>query len=127
MRITATEFILYVADQARSTAFYRSLLGCEPILNVPGMTEFSLGHGTKLGLMPEQGIARIISGPMPHPSQGMVCHGASCTSWWRIWTAPCIRPFWPVPWWWIPLPTAIGATGWPTSRIRKDMWWRWLL
>lgn len=70
MRITATEFILYVADQARSTAFYRSLLGCEPILNVPGMTEFSLGHGTKLGLMPEQGIARIISGPMPHPSQG---------------------------------------------------------
>lgn len=70
MRITATEFILYVAEQARSTAFYRVLLGREPVLNVPGMTEFSLGHGTKLGLMPEQGIARIISGPLPHPSQG---------------------------------------------------------
>lgn len=70
MHITATEFILYVADQAQSTAFYRTLLGREPVLNVPGMTEFDLGHGTKLGLMPEQGIARIISGPLPHPSKG---------------------------------------------------------
>lgn len=70
MHLTATEFILYVADQAISTAFYRTLLGREPVLNVPGMTEFDLGHGTKLGLMPEQGIARIISGPMPHPSKG---------------------------------------------------------
>lgn len=70
MHMTATEFILYVADQANSTAFYRTLLGREPILNVPGMTEFDLGHGTKLGLMPEQGIARIISGPLPHPATG---------------------------------------------------------
>ena len=70
MHITATEFILFVADQARSTAFYRALLGREPVLDVPGMTEFDLGHGTKLGLMPEQGIARIISGPLPHPATG---------------------------------------------------------
>ena len=32
------------------------------------MTEFALNDGCKLGLMPENGIARIISGPMPHPS-----------------------------------------------------------
>jgi lactoylglutathione lyase len=81
MKLTATEFILYVADQPRSAAFYRTLLGKEPSLDVPGMTEFELGTAgsssrdpaevrVKLGLMPEQGIARIISGPMPHPSTG---------------------------------------------------------
>ncbi|MDX9751723.1 MAG: VOC family protein [Flavobacteriales bacterium] len=70
MPIIATEFILYVADQPRSAAFYRTLLGKAPSLDVPGMTEFELGTGVKLGLMPEAGIARIISGPMPHPSTG---------------------------------------------------------
>lgn len=70
MHLTATEFILYVADQARSTAFYTALLDRVPVLNVPGMTEFELSPGLKLGLMPEAGIARIISGPMPHPSTG---------------------------------------------------------
>ncbi|HRN37479.1 MAG TPA: VOC family protein [Flavobacteriales bacterium] len=70
MKPTEVQFILYVADQARSTAFYRHLLGMAPALEVPGMTEFQLGPGVKLGLMPEQGIARIISGPLPHPAQG---------------------------------------------------------
>lgn len=68
MRIRANQFILYVADQAGSTAFYRTLLRREPLLNVPGMTEFELSPGVKLGLMPEQGIARIICGPLPHPA-----------------------------------------------------------
>lgn len=63
-------FILYVTDQSRSTAFYAQLLGTPPTLDVPGMTEFALGPGCKLGLMPENGIARIISGPMRHPSEG---------------------------------------------------------
>lgn len=73
MRITAHEFILYVKDQALSTGFYRALLARDPVLDVPGMTEFELSPGSKLGLMPEQGIARIISGPLPHPAtaQGM--------------------------------------------------------
>jgi catechol 2,3-dioxygenase-like lactoylglutathione lyase family enzyme len=31
-------FILYVRDQARSTAYYRAVLAQEPQLNVPGMT-----------------------------------------------------------------------------------------
>ena len=81
MPIIATEFILYVADQPRSTAFYRTLLGKGPSLDVPGMTEFELSTAgssasdpaevrVKLGLMPEAGIARIISGPLPHPSTG---------------------------------------------------------
>lgn len=63
------QFILYVADQTRSAAFYRGLLGVEPSLNVPGMTEFCLLAGVKLGLMPAEGIARIITPVLPHPSQ----------------------------------------------------------
>ncbi|HRH70654.1 MAG TPA: VOC family protein [Flavobacteriales bacterium] len=63
------EFILYVRDQGRSHDFYRTLLGQDATLHVPGMTEFDLG-GCKLGLMPEEGIARIITPPLPHPKQG---------------------------------------------------------
>jgi len=63
-------FILYVADQARSTAFYSTLLAKAPMLNVPGMTEFALSDGCDLGLMPETGIASIISGPLRHPADG---------------------------------------------------------
>jgi hypothetical protein len=66
----AIEFILYVADQKRSTEFYSRLLELSPVLDVPGMTEFKLGAAVKLGLMPENGIANIISPPMPHPRNG---------------------------------------------------------
>ena len=54
-----THFILYVADQAQSTAFYSAVLGAEPTLNVPGMTEFTLSEGTIIGLMPEAGAVRL--------------------------------------------------------------------
>lgn len=70
MRIEAGLFILYVADQRRSAGFYSTLLGADALLDVPGMTEFALGEGCKLGLMPEAGIARIISGPLRHPAEG---------------------------------------------------------
>lgn len=63
-----TEFILYVADQARSRDFYRAVLAMEPSLDVPGMTEFDMG-GCKLGLMPEAGIARIVTPALPHPDK----------------------------------------------------------
>jgi len=53
-------FILYVLDQARSTAFYTEVLGMEPELNAPGMTEFRLSAETILGLMPSTGIERIL-------------------------------------------------------------------
>ena len=62
------QFILYVADQTKSTGFYRGLLGIEPSLEVPGMTEFCLMEGVVLGLMPAEGIARIITPVLPHPS-----------------------------------------------------------
>ena len=55
-----THFILYVRDQARSTAFYIEVLNREPELNVPGMTEFRLSDETILGLMPSAGIERLL-------------------------------------------------------------------
>ncbi len=62
------EFILYVADQKRSKEFYEQLLQIKPSLDVPGMTEFFLSENVKLGLMPEDGISKIISDRLPHPS-----------------------------------------------------------
>lgn len=55
-------FILYVSDQTRSTVFYMNTLGIQPRLNVPGMTEFDLGNGAVLGLMPEAGVDRLFEG-----------------------------------------------------------------
>jgi len=55
-----TNFILYVADQERAKAFYAQVLAREPRLHVPGMTEFDLGAGAVLGLMPERGIRRLL-------------------------------------------------------------------
>ncbi len=64
------EFIVYVADQEKSTSFYEHLLQLKASLNVPGMTEFELSDFVKLGLMPENGIAKILSDKMPHPNKG---------------------------------------------------------
>ncbi|MCF6298195.1 MAG: lactoylglutathione lyase [Flavobacteriaceae bacterium] len=64
------EFILYVRDQTKSKEFYEKLLQIKPSLNVPGMTEFKLCENIKLGLMPENGIAKIISNKLPHPKKG---------------------------------------------------------
>lgn len=64
------QFIIYVADQKRSTDFYRRLLSREPVLEVPGMTEFELTASLKLGIMPENGIARILTEKMPNPANG---------------------------------------------------------
>lgn len=60
--------VLYVADQAASTTFYRAVLATEPRLDVPGMTEFSLEDRTVLGLMPEAGIRRLLGERLPDPS-----------------------------------------------------------
>ncbi|MCE9620043.1 MAG: VOC family protein [Planctomycetes bacterium] len=64
----ASHFILYVADQERSTAFYAKVLGLKPRLHVPGMTEFELPGGGILGLMPEMGIRNLLGTAVPDPS-----------------------------------------------------------
>jgi catechol 2,3-dioxygenase-like lactoylglutathione lyase family enzyme len=58
--ISRVYFILYVRDQEASRVFYESVLGCLPSLHVPGMTEFTMADSTVIGLMPEQGIARLL-------------------------------------------------------------------
>jgi catechol 2,3-dioxygenase-like lactoylglutathione lyase family enzyme len=60
--IRAAHTILYVRDPVASKAFYASVLGRAPSLDVPGMTEFELVPGAVLGLMPEAGITRLLGG-----------------------------------------------------------------
>jgi catechol 2,3-dioxygenase-like lactoylglutathione lyase family enzyme len=60
MTVTRAHFILYVRDQAASTAFYRSVLGVVPTLDVPGMAELPVAEHTVLGLMPESGALRLL-------------------------------------------------------------------
>lgn len=67
---TQYEIILYVADQQQSRDFYSAILKKTPALDVPGMTEFVLMDGLKLGLMPENGIAKILADKTPHPKNG---------------------------------------------------------
>jgi ribosomal-protein-alanine N-acetyltransferase len=61
--------ILYVADQKKSTDFYSFVLGMTPTLDVPGMTEFKLSDKHILGLMPENGIKKLLGEKLPDPSQ----------------------------------------------------------
>lgn len=70
MQIYQYEIILYVEDQKKSRDFYSKLLEKEPSLDVPGMTELILSDNLKLGLIPENGIAKILSDKTPHPSTG---------------------------------------------------------
>ncbi len=66
----SAEFILYVRDQKAAARFYRAVLGIDPSLDVPGMTEFPLGDGCVLGLMPERGIKKLLGDPLPDPETG---------------------------------------------------------
>jgi predicted enzyme related to lactoylglutathione lyase len=68
MTLHTAHFILYVRDQARSTAFYSAVLESEPSLDVPGMTEFALPGGAVLGLMPEAGNERLLGPALPSPT-----------------------------------------------------------
>ena len=67
---TQLEFILYVSNQEKSRDFYQILLQQNPSLDVPGMTEFTLNNFVKIGLMPNNGIAKIITPILPHPNSG---------------------------------------------------------
>ncbi|HRB30535.1 MAG TPA: hypothetical protein PK872_03390 [Ferruginibacter sp.] len=69
-QIQLLETILYVNDQQASAVFYTKLFRQDPDLNVPGITEFQLSANCKLGLMPNKGIAKILSDKTPHPDQG---------------------------------------------------------
>ena len=68
---THLEFILYVSNQEKSRDFYQILLQQKPSLDVSGMTEFTLNDFVKIGLMPNDGIAKIITPKLPHPTSGI--------------------------------------------------------
>lgn len=68
---TQLEFILYISNQEKSRDFYQILLQQNPSLDVPGMTEFTLNDFVKIGLMPNDGIAKIITPKLPHPTSGI--------------------------------------------------------
>lgn len=53
-------FVLYVHDQRAAADFYAKTLAIESRLDVPGMTEFALGDGAVLGLMPETSATRLL-------------------------------------------------------------------
>jgi uncharacterized glyoxalase superfamily protein PhnB len=67
--IMKTMIIFYVSDQRKSRDFYAHVLGNEPILDVPGMTEFPLGENFSLGLMPEKGIKNLLGEKFPDPAK----------------------------------------------------------
>ena len=62
--------ILYVKDQVASSSFYRYVLDLEPVLDVPGITEFKLSDTCVLGLMPEKGIKKLLGEVLPDPVDG---------------------------------------------------------
>jgi lactoylglutathione lyase len=64
------ETILYVNNQETSTQFYESLFRKKADLYVPGMTEFVISSNCKIGLMPNDGIAKILQDKTPNPSSG---------------------------------------------------------
>jgi uncharacterized glyoxalase superfamily protein PhnB len=70
MTIDAFEIILYVENQQAAKAFYERLLQRPPTLNVEGMTEFFVTSHVILGLMPNNGIAKILADITPHPDNG---------------------------------------------------------
>lgn len=70
LQIRNIEVILYVQDQQTATQFYEQLLRRPADLNVPGMTEFILSDSCKLGIMPGNGIAKILGNKTPHPDSG---------------------------------------------------------
>jgi predicted enzyme related to lactoylglutathione lyase len=67
-RPVATHFILFVKQQAASRDFYQAILSLEPRLDVPGMTEFELGRGTVLGLMPKDSLQALLGLESGHHS-----------------------------------------------------------
>lgn len=68
--IFKTHIILYVNNQSKSCDFYKNVLNLEPVLNVPGMTEFELSENTILGLMPVEGIKRLLGEKLPEVFEG---------------------------------------------------------
>lgn len=62
--ILQSNIILFVTDQNSSTEFYSNILRKKPELFVNGMTEFKISDNLILGLMPIDGIKKILDKEM---------------------------------------------------------------
>jgi len=58
-------FLLYVTNKPASAAFYREVLGLEPIVDVEAITEFRLLDGAVLGIMSFAAAARNVDEGIP--------------------------------------------------------------
>lgn len=77
--VQKAHFILYVKDQYASARFFSEVLGIKPRLHEPGMTEYVLRDGCVLGLMPEDGIRRLLGPSLPTPGVAGRVRGPSST------------------------------------------------
>jgi catechol 2,3-dioxygenase-like lactoylglutathione lyase family enzyme len=64
-------FILYVRDQLRASEFYRYVLGIEPTVDEPGMTEFALAGQRRSATQaePPHGVGHLT---LPRPARSRV-------------------------------------------------------
>ena len=72
------ETSLYVADLARSRAFYCDLLGLEPLLETPRLVAIDAGRRSVLLLFPDSGVGSIKDARGLVPGHGATgrAHGA---------------------------------------------------
>ena len=57
--MTKTLFIIYVEDIEKTKLFYEFLFNIKPIVDEPGMCEFELPDGSKLGIMPNSSLEKL--------------------------------------------------------------------
>lgn len=61
-------FIVYVQNQEKSKIFYEHLFGFKPVVDVIGMTEFKLADNVTFGIIPEDGIYKILDRKIKDPA-----------------------------------------------------------
>jgi predicted enzyme related to lactoylglutathione lyase len=52
--------VIFVKNQEKSRDFYMEVLGMEPFMDVPGVTEFKLDDNMLLGIMPSEGVKNMM-------------------------------------------------------------------
>lgn len=61
--------IFFIENQETTRDFYTEVLNIRPTLDVPGMIEFTLPDGTKIGFMPNGNIKKLLGEKLPDPAR----------------------------------------------------------
>lgn len=64
-------FLFYVRDQRASARYYSCVLDRDPIVDVPGVTEFRLLDETILAVMPVDSARRLLGSSVPDPASAL--------------------------------------------------------